>query len=338
MTKWVTFLLLTLAILAYGLSQMRPVPQESTAAATATPEVVAQTPEASATPTEAPTTAGPIKAPNFGVPPGSQPTPQASVTPGSTPGAVAVKVDPFSTKKPMEFVSGTIKATILSESPSGPARTKFLAGQDAVYLTATPEGLDDKVEVVATYRSVVDESAAFSDPVDSSGPPRKRTFRLSPPEKGWKPGPYQVVLKAKGTDQVLGLDRFEILGKDQTLAESMPAPEYVELVPDLEAEKPQTSFKAEDQKILLRVSGQELEPGTNMRTVWSAVEVDKLQSGELIAVSNQPAPGPGKDAVFTYEAPPGGFHSGSYKVDVYFDQELANSQAFFIEPRKKSSR
>ncbi|MFA5504699.1 MAG: hypothetical protein WC314_19350 [Vulcanimicrobiota bacterium] len=336
MTKWVTILLLTLAILAYGLSRMRPAPQEATPDSTATPDVVAQTPDAPEAPAspQALATSGPIKAPNFGPPPGSEPTP---LTPTSTPGATAVKSDPFSAQKQAVPITGTIKATIISDSVSGLARTKFALDQEAIYLTATPEGLDDQVEVVASYRSVMDESAPFSAPVNSSGPPRKRTFRLSAPENGWEPGPYQVVLKAKNSDQVLGLDRFEILAKDH-VPESMPDPEYVELVPNLEAEKPQTSFKSEDQKIFLRVSGQELAPGTNIRTIWSAVEVDKLQSGELIAVSNRPAPGPGKDAVFTYEAPPGGFHSGSYKVDVYFDQELANSQAFFIDPPKTSNR
>ena len=336
MTKWVTILLLLLAILAYGLSQMRPVPQEASVSASATPGVaVTATPgDTQPTPDVAATGDPRVhpKSPNFGLPPGA--TPAASPATSASPGLVAGKTDPFSSQKPVQPISGTIKATIFSESTGlqAQARTKFTPGTPAVYLTATPEGLDDGVEVVATYRSVLDENAPFSTPVASSGPPRKRTFRLSAPADGWKPGPYQVVLKAKGSEQVLGLDRFEILKPDQEIAKTMPQAEYMDLVPDLVTETAQSSFKSTDQKILLRVSAHELPSGTNIRTVWSAVEVDLLTSGELIAVSNQPAPGAGSDAVFTYEAPPGGYHPGTYKVDIYFDQVLADSQAFFIEP------
>ncbi len=334
MTKWVTILLLLLAILAYGLSQMRPVPQDGPASATATPDVVATaTPSGGdePTPSVVATTDPRVrpKSPNFGLPPGA--TPDSTATPGMIAGT---KTDPFSAKKTPDPVAGTIKATVFSESTglAAPARTKFASTTPAIYLTATPEGLDDQVEVVASYRSVLDESAPFSQPVTSSGPPRKRSFRLSAPADGWKPGPYQVVLKAKATDQVLGIDRFEILKPDQQVAQTMPQAEYMDLVPDLVTETAQTSFKSTDQKILLRVSAHELPSGTNIRTVWSAVEVDRLTSGELIAVSNQPAPGKENDAVFTYEAPPGGYHPGTYKVDIYFDQVLADSQAFFIEP------
>jgi hypothetical protein len=348
MTKWVTFLLLLLALLAYGLSQMRPVPVDGPTGATATPVAVATTVPVEPTPDQpkpAPDSPATPKAPKFGPPP----VPKASQTPAvaATPKAPAatgtpvasngVKPDPFSTKikKPPAPVVGTIKATTLSDSLGGPSLTKFPASTEAIYMTATPEGLDDNVDVVASYRSILDEEADFSTPSDSSGPPRKRVFRLSTPEDGWKTGPYQVVLKAKGTDSVVGITRFEVLDPEATLPESMPEPEYMDLVPDLEAEtKAQSSFSSRDGKVLLRVAAPDLPAGTDMRTVWSALEVDRLTSGELIAVSNQAAPGPGKDAVFTYEAPPGGFHSGSYKVDVYFDQVLVGSQVFFVEPPK----
>lgn len=339
MTKWVTFLLLLLALLAYGLSQMRPVP-EGPSEATASPVAVATTSTAE-TPPASPTRP---KSPNFGPPPAARPAPATSPGVAASPVAVASKgADPFSSKAataPKEPVSGAIKATILSSTPDGPSLTKFAADSKEIYLTATPEGLDDELEVVASYRSILDEKAGFSSPVQSSGPPRKRLYRLTPPKEGWKTGPYQVVFKAKGTDSVVGISRFEILSPKTQLPEAYPEPEYLELVPDLEAEtKPQSSFSSRDDEILLRVAAPELPAGTNIRTVWSALEVDRLTSGELIAVSNQATPGVGKDAIFTYEAPPGGYHPGSYKVEVYFDQFPAGSQVFFIEaPSAKTGK
>jgi hypothetical protein len=351
MTKWVTFLLLLLAILAYGLSQMRPVPPEQpavTASSTPGASVTNGTPTpGQASPSPIPSdsngaAAANSKAPKFGVPRATPGEALASPAATETPSSVAAnpKADPFSKnpKKPQP-VAGTIKATILSATAGGSSRTKFAHDTSSIYLTATPEGLKDQVEVVASFRSVMDEANSFSDPVTSSGPPRRRTYKLTAPEKGWKSGPYQIILKAKETDQVLGIARFEILSKEEKLPQSYPPPEYLDLVPDLEAEESQASFSKADKEILLRVSAQELGAGTIIRSVWSAVEVDNLTAGELIAVAEQPAPGPGKDAVFTFEAPPSGFHSGSYKVDVYFDQLPAGSQAFFIQPpAKKGSR
>lgn len=349
MTKWVTILLLLLAILAFGLSKMRPVPTDP--APSASPQVADKldTPEAPPEPSEPvvppSTKVGQTdpKSPNFGPPPGKlSPSPGLSAEPQATPAngkspRVAAKSDPFSKggKKPAP-VTGTIKASILSASAKGRAQTSFPADQSSIYLTATPEGIKDDVNFVATYRNIMDEDSEFSPPVASSGPARRRSFVFTPPEGGWESGPYQVVIKAESTGQVLGMDRFEILSPDQKIKEEMPAPEYLDLVPDLEAMEAQSSFSSRDKSVLLRVSAQELEPGTNIRTIWSAVEVDRLTAGELIAVSARPAPGPGQDAVFTFEAPPGGFLSGSYKVDVYFDQALAGSQAFFIQPPNKS--
>jgi len=338
MTKWVTFLLLVLAVLAFGLSRMRPVPQEPSPTASET-VMVSETPDPQQSQQAAESTGGsapkrPIREPKFGIPKEQPEAVEGTPGPGQTPGAVAAasKKDPFASKKNPDPVAGTVKATILSTSAGGPARSKFPIDAESIYLTATPQGLKDEVELVASYRSVMDEKAEFSDPVGSSGPARRRSFRLLPPESGWETGPYQIAIKAKTTGQVLGLERFEIVGPKEPLEENFPDPEYLDLVPDLEANEPQSTFNSKDPQILLRVSAQKLEPGTIIRSVWSAVEVDRLTNGELIAVTTEPAPGPGKDAVFTFQPPPGGFHSGSYRVDVYFDQMPAGSQAFFIQP------
>ena len=340
MIKWVTFLLLLLAVLAYGLSQMRPVPPTE-ATAESTPVALEQTPQAAPSPepssTEVLATSPPprrtSKSPAFGLP--GQRTPQASPTPG------VAKSDPFSTgPAKVQQVAGTIKAVTFSSSSGGPSQTKFPPDTASIYITATPESLKNEIEVVAAYRSVLDEKAEFSPPVDSSGPPRKRVFRLVSPDGGWKAGPYQVVFRVKGGDQVLGIERFEILGADEVLTTEFPAPEYLDLVPDMGESTPASnSFLSTDKEILLRVSASELKPGTAIRTVWSVVEVDLLTAGELVAVASQPAPGPGQDAIFTLEAPPGGYHSGSYKVDIYFEQELAGSHAFFVQaPARTTSK
>lgn len=340
MIKWVSFLLLVLAVLAFGLSRMRPVPPTEPVA-DSTPVALEQTPQAALTPEPSATgvlAAGPPpgrikRAPAFGLP--GQATPKASPTPGAT------KSDPFSTgPAKVQPVTGSIKAVTFSNSSGGPSQTKFPPDTSSIYITATPESLKNEIEVVAAYRSVLDEKAEFSPPVESSGPPRKRAFRLVAPEGGWKAGPYQVVFRVKGGDQVLGIERFEILGADEVLATEFPAPEYLDLVPDLgEETTSRNSFLSTDKEILLRVSASELKSGTAIRTVWSVVEVDLLTTGELVAVASQPAPGPGQDAIFTLEAPPGGYHSGSYKVDVYFDQELAGSHAFFVQtPARTTSK
>lgn len=343
MTKWVTILLLTLAILVYGMSRMRPDPNSSTSE---------PTPVAIATPAEEPsdepapppdqenTGAGrqPVKAPNFGPPPGqnpkTQPTPkEVAVAPAGKSGG---KVDPFNRQpKAKTPVSGRVKAAVLSDSAGGSSRTKFALNTAEIYVTTTPEGLKDNVDITASYRSVMNEKEEFSAPVSSSGPARRRQFRLTPPEKGWVSGPYQVVFNPKGSNQMLGMVRFEIAEPKEKLSVGQPEPEYLDLVPDLEAMEAQSSFSSGLPEIFLRVSAQKLAPGNTIRTVWSAVEVDRLTAGELIAVASQPAPGEGKDAVFTFSSPPGGFHPGSYKVDVYFEQELVGSQAFFLQPPSK---
>lgn len=347
MAKWVTILLLVLALVAYGFSHMRPVPESQESVSTPEISVAEQTPddttETSVDSSETPEVpqGRTAKAPTFrNFDP--SPTPTASANPAASPepaAAIAITTpktkaaDPFASKrdKPKpKPVAGTIKAVVMSSSAGGHLQTRFPLETESIYLTATPEGLKDSVDVVASYRTVLDEKAEFSTPVESSGPPRKRVFRIVPPAQGWTSGPYQVVLKVKGSDQILGLERFEILGEKETVKKDYPAPEYLDLVPDLQSEH-QTTFDKTSTSVLLRVSAQELPRGTEIRSVWSAVKVDRLTEGELIATSTQSAPGPGQDAVFTFEAPPGGFHIGSYKVDVYFDQSPAGSQSFFIQ-------
>lgn len=324
MTKWVTLLLLVLAVLVYGVSRMRPVPEPD---AVGTP--AART--ASPAPITTPETAEPVALENP-VPP-TQRTTRAPSFAASKPNLGKPAKDPTSRPgKSVAPVKGSVKAALLSDSTGGPSKTNFSPDTENIYLTITPELIKDDVELVARYRSVTKDDSEFSKDFESSGPPRRRSFRLVPPKSGWESGPYQVVVSPRDSQQVVGIARFDILKPDEKRSASHPQPEYIDLVPDLEALEAQSSFSAADKELFLRVDAQALDSGSVVRTVWSAVEADQLTPGELVDISTQPAPGEGRDAVFSFAAPPKGFQAGSYKVDVYFDDELVGSQAFFIQP------
>lgn len=355
MTKWVTFLLLLLAVLVYGMSTMRPVPDQpapnktevavsvspSAVPASETTPVPVQTATPIAATTPAPATSpvvpkhGFTHAPHFGPAPrgpksGATPAGEATPANESTPSGEVASQQGSKPARPQTPVAGTVKATVFSESSGGPSHNLFSPKTESIYLTLTPEGMKDSVELTAKYRSVLKEEAPFSQDFESSGPPRRRTFRLTPPKEGWTKGPYQVVISPKGSAQVVGIARFEV-GEEKD-KKPHPKPEYLDLVPNLEATEHQTSFSAKDKELILRVDSHGLADGSVVRAVWSAVEADQLTTGELVLVQSEPAPGEDKDTAFFLEAPPGGFHTGSYKVDVYFDDDLVGSQAFFIQP------
>lgn len=325
MTKWVTVLLLVLAALVYGMSRLRPVPEPEVAVTPAvrttfpssvtTPEV----PDPVAVKQPVPPPGRTTRGPNFVGSKPSDPTAPGK-GPTSSPG------------KSSAPIKGSVKAAMLSDSSEGSSKTRFTPEAEAVYLTMTPELIKDDVELVARYRSVVKSDSKFSKDFESSGPPRRRTFRLVPPEKGWESGPYQVVISPRGSQQVVGMARFDILKRDEEPPVARVLPEYLDLVPDLEAIEAQNTFSAADKELFLRVDAQALESGSTVRTVWSAVEAEQLTSGELIDISTQPAPGEGRDAVFSLAAPPKGFQAGSYKVEVYFDDTFVGSESFTIEP------
>lgn len=326
MTKWVTLLLLVLAVLVYGMSQMRPVPEPNSA------DSPSPNPVSTPNPVTTPEESEPLTLKSPSIP--AERTTRAPSFVGSKPGSAgdSPKQPPSRPATDNTPVTGSVKAALLSETSGGPSKTVFQPNKESVYLTITPELIKDEVELVARYRSVVKEEGEFSKDFESSGPPRRRTFRLIPPESGWTSGPYQVVVSPRGSQQVVGLARFEVAKPDQKSSDIYPKPDYLDLVPDLEALEAQSSFTSADKELFLRVDAQQLDSSSVVRTVWSAVEADKLTAGELIATATEPAPGEGKDAVFSFTAPPGGFHTGSYKVDVYFDDELVGSQAFFIQP------
>ena len=319
MNKWVVAVLMILAFAAGGMS-MYKMGQKSAAETPAgsppsTPSAVAsQSPATEASPVAmARPTGVTAREPHFGRPG----KPAAGDKPGAAGGKPGV-------------VMGEISAHVFSTKPDGPALTKFPKTTGDVYLTLTPVKMSDSVELVASTRSAMSEGAGFSEPVQSSGPPRLRTFRFPPPEGGWVPGPYQVVVKPAGSEQVLLLTRFEVEKPDAPKPAAFEAPEYLDLVTDPTADAPQSVFDTNDQQIYLVVPSKK--PGVKIRSVWSAVEVEKLTPGELLAATEISAPSPGQDASFNFTPPKGGFLPGSYRVDVYFDQQQVGSQAFFIQP------
>lgn len=341
MNKWVVLILMTLAFVAGGLSfykmgQLAPSTASQAggtasplpAVASASPTVVASASPLAADSTPEALASRTIKGPNFGRPPGTRPNtpPDGKATPGGV-------TSPGAGKAPL--VTGEIRAHIFSTEPGGPARTRFPKGTGNIYLTLSPVGISDKVELVASLRSAMDEKAPFSEPVQSSGPPRLRTFRFAPPAGGWVSGPYQVLVKPAGSEQVLTLSRFEVEPASQPTPQAMPTPQYLNLLTELSNPDQSSSvFTQNDPSIHLVVDSLNLPPGVTVRSVWSVVEVESLTPGELFAAT-ETSPGRDQDALFSFAPPKGRFLPGSYRVDVYFDQQKVGSQAFFIQPAEK---
>ncbi len=314
MNKWVVLILMALAFLAGGLSFFTLDQKRDT---TASPSPVQATPGLAGSPTPIATGVGHV-----------EPTPTSAQGSASRRPRTG---NPFDSNPEASKAEGRVKALIFSESSGGNARTRFSEDTESVYMTMTPEAVADDVEIVAKFRSSLNEKDEFSEPVQSSGPPRRRTFRFARPKDGWTKGPYQVMVKTGADAEVLTLTRFEITSSKLDTPQYKD-PEYLELVRDASSTDTVSIFYANDQEILLRVATFELKTGVVVRSVWSAVEVDKLTPGELVAVSDLQAPGPEQDSIFKFAPPRGGFLPGSYRVDIYFDQQLVGSQAFFVQP------
>ena len=324
MNKWVVFLLMALAFLAGAMSfkngantstpvasaspQSQPTPQIS-----ATADVTASaTPLASVSP-EARTS----REPSFGVPP---------------------KRGDKKSSSPKSLPPGTnISAYVFSTTLDGPSQTVFPVDTDSVYMTVTPIGLPRGVELVASYRTSLKEDAPFSEPVKSSGPQRKQNFRLTPPESGWASGPYQVVIKPVNSEQVLTIARFEIAKEGASADPTYPTPEYIDLVRSPQDKEARSVFDQTDGQVGLLIDTGQVPESVTVRAIWSAVEVDQLASGEIIAVTEKQAPGKNRDAYFILNPSASGFLPGSYRVDVYYNQQEMGSQAFFIQPAAKES-
>ncbi len=263
------------------------------------------------------------------------PEPSPSPTPYSQPQApepiATHPVRPHRSAPRPPDVQARLKAIVYSLSPDGQARTRFPADSETIYAVVTPEALNPRSPLFASFRSVAQADTEFSPAVQSTGTPQRRILAFARPEEGWQPGPYQIVFRSEQSDSVLDYGRFEIENPEAPPSTSFPEPEYLELQDDLEAD-PRSSFTADTSKIHLRVATSEIPAGTTVRTIWSAYDVERLADGELVAVASNPSPGPGQDSIFSFEPPPGGFLTGAYQVEIYFDQDLVGRQAFFITP------
>lgn len=276
----------------------------------------APNPQASATPS---TVASPV----------ASPTPLATTAVEPTPAVASANPKPYR-RPPRPRIKGGLKAHLFSTSLEGDSMSSFAADTKTIYLTLTPVGIPERVAMVAAHRSALVEDADFSAPVSSTGSARRRIFKFERPAKGWIPGPYQVMLKSARGKSVFGHLRFEILRPNQKPAKAYPIPEYLDLSEELKSAK-RSTFTTASPKIYLRVATYKIPEGTTVRTIWSAVEVKRLDTGELVAVSDRSAPSADKDCIFVYSPPPGGFLKGAYKVDVYFEDQKVGSQAFFVQ-------
>lgn len=321
MNKWVLLLLIGLAFVAGWFASSSSPPTSNSALS---PEVSSRSPlpQSSPSPTPEPTIAATpsirptgTHAPHFGTPPtGSEPT--TASHPGSSSPAL---------------VKGEAKAIIFSPDAHGRSFTQFAPSTPKIFVILTPNGIPDEARLVASYRSAIKQGEPFSSPVPQSGPPRRRIFELTPPKQGWTPGAYQVVIKPYKSEQILSLARFEIEKSPTTLSTAYPKPGYLELSKDSNSEEALTVFNRTDPHIFLRIDTSQVPQKAQVRTVWSAVEAKGLTPGELVAVSEIQAPGPGQDAIFTFDPPKEGYYPGSYQVDIYYDQQYIGNQAFFIE-------
>ncbi len=318
MNKWVVFLLMALAFLAGALSFRSGDASPPLAVASATPRD-RPSPAVSASTTPGAVSTPHVRAtrePSFGLPPRRG---DKKSGPKSAPAGASVS------------------AYIFSNALDGPSQTAFPAKAGNIFMTVTPIGLPRGVELEASYRSSLKEDSPFSEPFQSSGPARKRSFCLTPPEGGWSSGPYQVVVKPVKGDQVLTVARFEITEKDAPPAAKHPTPEYMDLVSSPNDQEARSVFDQTDSQIGLLVNTAEVPESVMVRTVWSAVEVEQLAPGEIISVSEKSAPGKDRDAYFTFNPSKSGFLPGSYRVDIYYDQQEMGSQAFFIQPTPQES-
>ncbi len=310
----VLFLLIALAAITAGVSFYLTSSDASTSVPgeTATPTITASPDLLEVTPT---------------------PTPVETPLTDATPAVAEAQPQKSPTRPPRPSrVNTRIKASIFSSSRDGEARTKFSPTTETIYLTATPEGLSPRAQVTASFRSLLESDTKFSSPVLGEASPKRRVFVFAfpRPSEGWIPGPYQVVVKPTEGDTVLEYGRFEIAQEGESLTTNFPEPEYLEITDDPNGD-PRSTFDTNARTIHLRVATHQIKPGTQVRSVWSAFDVDKLEKGELVAVSSISAPGPEQDGLFSFEAPPGGFLTGAYQVDIYFEQDLVGSQAFFIK-------
>lgn len=234
--------------------------------------------------------------------------------------------------RPDRRIKGEVTAIVLSSKKDRGFETRFAADTKEVYIEVATRNMDPKTRLEASFRITKNKEGKFSTPVIEDDLTRRRTFTLKEPPGGWKPGAYQLIIRISSSDKILSLSRFEIKKPDAPPANTYPSPEYMELTNSLEAESSGTNvFEETSSQIYLRIDSSKLEPGVEISSVWSAVEVSELAPLELIATSTLPAPSSEEDTVFTFTPPRGGFHPGSYRVDLYFDQVIVGSQAFFIE-------
>lgn len=261
---------------------------------------------------------------------GCESTPTTPATP-ATPSTATPAVTPSATPTPDEPVArpgprpAKIKASILSDKPeSHEDREHFPVKTGKIYLKTTPKGLPMSPVPKA---NLLLAKAPLPGKRISDADSRTLAYEWSPPEGGWPPG--QAIVEITLGRQIL-LERVVQFGGKPPSAD-FEKPEEVILTDDLSGQKPSAVFSTTDQDIYLIVSTYKLPRGTAVRSVWIAREVEQLEKDELVAESVVKAPGPDRDVLFAYSAPPNGFHPGEYEVDIYFGGKKVDSRSFWIK-------
>ena len=92
-----------------------------------------------------------------------------------------------------------------------------------------------------------------------------------------------------------------------------------------------TDFKDDVQKIFARWQAHDLSKGTKLRAVWIAEDVGSVAPANYkIDEASVVAPAPPSNGVFSLSRPNDGWPAGSYRVEVYANDELTETTKFSI--------
>ena len=271
--------------------------------------------------------------------PSSTPTPDelptSSSSPSPTPTATAPSTPSASPAKPTKPVARPnrpvrtprIKAAIVTDRADGVDENANLPlSSGSIYLRCTPQDLPIRPQPLAHLKMQGKETLKGQRITDLES--RTLLYKWVKPEGGWAEG--EATFEITLGEEMLHKKKVRFGEAERP---KFKDPEYAILTDDLTTKKPKASFTGANKDIFLVVATYHLPRGTPVRTLWIAREVDQLEPGELVAESQVKAPGPDRDALFAYAAPPQGFLAGSYEVHLYFANQKVGSRSFWIQTK-----
>lgn len=254
----------------------------------------------------------------MGLPAQSQ-TPGTSTTPGATPPAAAARV---------EDVVVTADETVRVNATSFPA-----ASTDKVFvlfsLADAPAGTAVRCLWIAERTTSAPPDTKIDEvTLQMGGAITRGTCSLSRPTNGWPVGDYRVEISVGGTPGYTA--RFSMTGEGAPQSGG-PRITSVTVALDQDAANPRTVFSPDDPRIYVVVRLADLRPDTKIRCEWFA-EKTAAHSGETrLYVGTLDTKGRLTHAYCWISRPSGGWSVGSYRVDVYLDDALAQRVPFQVQ-------